>query len=81
MTENDAPMPPKKDMTPWEALGIVWEIGAAIAIPTVLSALIGRWLDRRFGTTPLFLILMLLISLGICAVIVVKRGKEIAKKL
>jgi F0F1-type ATP synthase assembly protein I len=78
MPENPLP---KKDPSIFEAVGIVWDIVVIVAVPTILIALIGRWLDRRFGTTPLFLGIGLLLTLIVLAVVVTKKGKEIAKKL
>ena len=43
------------------ALGL--ELGFAIAIPLVGFLLFGLWLDRKIGTTPLFMILFLLAGL------------------
>ena len=43
------------------ALGL--ELGFAIAIPLVGFLLFGLWLDRKIGTTPLFMIIFLLAGL------------------
>ncbi|MBP9748715.1 AtpZ/AtpI family protein [Patescibacteria group bacterium] len=54
----------KEQKTPLQqALVIGWELGYSIAIPIVLLALGGRLLDRHFGTSPLFLLAGVLISL------------------
>lgn len=73
--------PPKKDPSLLQAVGIVWEITVLVALPTVLFSLMGRWLDRHFGTTPLFLGLSLLATLLVLTVLVLKKGKDIAKRL
>ncbi|MEO5927392.1 MAG: AtpZ/AtpI family protein [Patescibacteria group bacterium] len=78
MAENPLP---KKGPTMAEALGIVWEVVVMVVVPTLFFALIGRWLDRHFHTTPLFLGIGLLFTLVVIAVLVMKRGKEIAKRL
>jgi F0F1-type ATP synthase assembly protein I len=72
---------PSKDPNLLNALGIVWEVIAIVAIPTVGFALGGRWLDRHFGTTPLFLAFGLLLTLVVIGILVTKRGKAIANKL
>jgi F0F1-type ATP synthase assembly protein I len=46
-----------------QALLIGWELGYSIAIPLVLFALGGRLLDRHYGTSPLFLLIGVLVSL------------------
>ncbi len=40
----------------WQALGLAWELGYSIAIPLVIFAIGGRWLDRRLGTSPWLLL-------------------------
>lgn len=37
-----------------EALGFVWEVLVAIAVPIIIFALLGRWLDRTLDTHPWF---------------------------
>lgn len=76
----DNPLP-KKDPTIAEAIGIVWEVSLIVVIPTLAFGLAGRWLDRHFHTTPLFLALGLICTLGVIAVLVMKRGKDIAKRM
>lgn len=64
-------------MTNWQALDLVWDILLAIAVPSVLFALGGRWLDQRWHTTPLFLILGLLAALGITTLLVIRKAKKL----
>lgn len=79
--DEKVPSSEKKTISSLQAIGIVWEIFAAIAVPTVLAAFAGRWLDRRFETSPLFIILGLFIALAISGVIVVRKGRRIAKTM
>lgn len=73
---------PRKDgMSPWIALGIVWDLIISVAIPTVIFALLGRWMDQRLGTGCLFLIIGLVLALLVVTKIVLKKGKTIAKRL
>lgn len=72
---------PKKGVSPAEAIGIVWDILFAIAIPTMIFGLLGRWLDNRYGTSPLFLAIGLLCSLAAAGLVVVRKGKRIADRL
>lgn len=74
-------MPPKKDETPWKAVEIVANLGISIALPTILFAVGGYWLDKRYGTSPLFLIAGFILSLIVSAYIAVKKGRQIAKQL
>jgi len=44
------------------ALKIAGDFGVAIAAPAVVAALLGNWLDGKYSTYPLFLILCLLVA-------------------
>ena len=46
----------------WVALGFAWRLGYSIAIPLVVLLLVGRLLDKRFGTSPWLLITGLALS-------------------
>ncbi|HZT80695.1 MAG TPA: AtpZ/AtpI family protein [Gemmataceae bacterium] len=45
----------------WQGLGLVGAVGWMVSLPAVLGALLGRWLDGRFGTG-LFWTLSLLVA-------------------
>lgn len=55
---------------------IIADFGGAIAVPVVISALVGKWLDVRFGTNPLFILLFLFIALFFTSVLVAKKSKK-----
>ncbi|MEI7777473.1 MAG: AtpZ/AtpI family protein [bacterium] len=44
-------------------IALVFELGYTIAVPLVLFALGGRFLDKRLGTSPLFLLVGIFLSL------------------
>jgi len=77
----DEKKPAEKAPSAWTALSLVSEIGIAIAIPTVLCALGGRWLDRQYGTSPLFLTVGLFVALAVSGVLVVRKGNRYVKTL
>jgi ATP synthase protein I len=39
-----------RQITFWQGLGLVGAIGWMVSLPTVLGALLGRWLDGLFAT-------------------------------
>ena len=63
------------------ALGMAWDLGWIIALPLVLLALGGRVLDNKLGTSPLFLIAGLLLSLVVSSLLVYRKIKEISKDI
>lgn len=45
----------------WSLLGLVLSHGATMGITVYLAVLGGRWLDRRLGTEPLFMALLVVL--------------------
>jgi len=39
------------------------EIGLRISLPLVIMIMVGLWIDNRFGTKPLFILIMVGLSL------------------
>jgi len=58
------------------AFRIVGEFGAAIAAPVVLLALLGKHLDSKYGTRPLFLIAGFALAAALSTLYVVRRTKS-----
>lgn len=59
-----------------DALSFVWDVIFSIAIPTTLFALLGRWLDQRWHTSPWMTILGLILALGLAFVLVMRKAKQ-----
>lgn len=53
----------KNNQSTWSALSLAWQLGYSIAIPLVVLALLGRLLDKKFGTSPWLLLAGVLVSL------------------
>ncbi len=70
----------QKPDSSWSALGLAWELGYMIAIPLVLFALIGRFLDKKLGTSPFLLLAGILISIGVTSWLVYRKTREIIEK-
>ena len=64
----------------FKATGFVWEILISIALPTTVFALFGRWVDRRLQTTPLFIIMGLIVALTIAFTLVQRKAKQFLKE-
>ena len=58
MDKND-----KKNQETWSALSLAWQLGYTIAIPLIVLALVGRFLDKRFGTSPWLLLVGIFLSI------------------
>lgn len=73
---------PKKTSasTLFTTLGIAWGFGYTIAIPLVVLALLGRWVDNHWHTSPWGLIAGILLSIVISSVgLVMKFTKLMAE--
>jgi len=67
-TENSA----AKGLKTWS---LAWELGYMIAVPIILFALLGRFVDENFHTSPLFLLLAILLSLILTGFLIWKKIK------
>jgi F0F1-type ATP synthase assembly protein I len=66
-----------KKSNDFSAISLAWELGYSIAVPLVLLALGGRFLDKKLDTTPFLLIAGILISILTSSYIVYKKTTDI----
>lgn len=59
------------------AVRLAWSLGYIIAIPAVLFGFGGAYLDKHLGTSPWVLLFSLALAMGISAVGIYRRLKEI----
>ena len=71
----------KKNEKPWSAMSLAWELGYSIAVPLVGLALIGRFLDKKFESSPWFLLIGILISITISSYLIYRKTVDILNKL
>lgn len=62
------------------AFRIFADFGASIAVPAVLAALLGKWLDGRYQTAPLFLVGGFVVAFGLTAFSIVKKARHYQKE-
>ncbi|HRY82801.1 MAG TPA: AtpZ/AtpI family protein [Candidatus Moranbacteria bacterium] len=67
----------KSQENSWSALSLAWSLGYSIAVPLVVLALIGRFLDKKMGTSPWMLLLGIIISIAVSSYMVYKKSVEI----
>ena len=58
------------------AMKIAGDFGATIAIPVVISALIGQKMDSLYGTRPLFLIIGMVLAAILTGLLIYKKAKK-----
>jgi ATP synthase protein I len=64
----------------WSALRLAWQLGYTIAIPVVVLALAGRYLDKKLGTSPWFLLGGVLLSIIASSYAIYKKTLDIIGK-
>lgn len=69
-----------KNQGSWSAVSLAWELGYSIAVPLVVLALGGRFLDKKLGTTPWMLLAGILLSIIISSYIVYKKTIGVMNK-
>lgn len=65
----------------WSALNLAWELGYTIALPIVIFGFGGAWLDKKFGTSPAFLLAGIGLSVIISGVAVYRKIIAITGKI
>lgn len=66
-------MAQRESSTVWVVLELAGTIGFTIAVPLVFFALVGRWMDRQYDTSPLFLLSGIILSLVITTVALARK--------
>ncbi len=83
--EPTPPAHPHKDVSPKDStmlgFGFALDLGYTIAIPAVLFGLLGGYLDKRMGSSPLYLFLCLGFAFFISFMIVWRKVKEIMARM
>ncbi len=79
MEENNIPKEKEVEKpikTKAELIAFAYDLGFAIILPLALLGFGGRYLDRSLGTSPIFLLAGLLLSLVSTGIIIVKKVKK-----
>lgn len=58
------------------AMRIFADFSGTIAVPAVLAAFLGKWLDGKYHTAPTFLILCLVMALAATVLVIVRKAKR-----
>jgi len=72
---------PQKDISPWEAMGLVWDILWTVVILTLIFAFGGVYLDKLAGTKFIFTVIGFILLIVIGKKILLKKAKKITDRL
>jgi F0F1-type ATP synthase assembly protein I len=62
------------------AFRIIGEFGAIIAVPVVFMAILGKWLDGRYDTAPLFLVGGFILAALLSGISIHRRAKRFGQE-
>ncbi|KKR47272.1 MAG: hypothetical protein UU22_C0002G0019 [Parcubacteria group bacterium GW2011_GWA2_40_8] len=62
------------------AFALGWEMGYTITVPLVLFALLGRFADKYFSTSPVFLLTGIILSIFVSVFLLYHKVKRIIKE-
>ncbi|MSR67864.1 AtpZ/AtpI family protein [Candidatus Peribacteria bacterium] len=65
----------------WSLLPIVFEIGYLIALPAVVFGFAGASIDKKLGSSPIFVLVGLALAFVVSALVVFRKVHSITKKL
>jgi len=69
-----------KKTNSFSALSLAWNLGYTIAVPLVVFALAGRFLDKKLETSPWLLLFGILLSIALSSYLVYKKTLDIIGK-
>lgn len=58
-------------------LGIVWTIGFMVAVPLVGFALLGKYADTAFGSSPLFFLIGVVLSIIVSSIMIFRKTVQL----
>lgn len=59
--------------------GMVGELGFVIAVPLLVAIVAGIWIDKKFSTTPLFMIVGILLAITVSTITIGRKIKQLNK--
>jgi len=69
----------KDDEKTWNVLGLAMELGYTIAIPIVLFGVGGAYLDKQWETSPIFLLIGVVVSIILSIFGIYRKTRNILK--
>ena len=71
----------KEQSAMWMALQVAYELGYLIALPIVFLGLSGAWMDKKFATSPLFLLIGITLAFIITSIGAYRKINTITDKI
>lgn len=65
--------------TLWRALNMALELGYTIAIPLVVLALVGRWADKQFDTSPWLFLVGIVLAIVSSSILLIRKFSKLLR--
>ncbi len=65
----------------WQAVSLTFKFGYTITIPLVALALGGRFLDKKFDSSPLLLLVGIVLSLIVSSTVLLVKVKKVMEEM
>lgn len=65
----------------WQAVGLAWQFGYTITIPLIALVLAGRFLDKKFDSSPLLLLTGIVLSMIFSSIVLLVKVKKVMKEI
>ncbi len=63
----------------FSVVSLAWELGYVVAVPLIIFALVGRFLDKKLETSPWIFLLGVVISIIVSVFMVYRKADKIIK--
>lgn len=73
-------MPPQRPVF-WMIVDLAMNLGFIIALPLILLGLGGRWLDHKYGTSPMFLLGGIVLAMVVTGIALVRKFADFKKMM
>ena len=77
----ESPAAKKEKSIFWQAISLAFQFGYTITIPLVILVLLGRFLDKKFDSSPIFILTGIIISMIISGVALFLKMKKILAEM
>lgn len=72
---------PSPSVSLGQALRIAGDFGVSLAVPAVVATLLGAFLDKKFGTTPWIMLILLVLAFVGSTRSLIQKAKQYAKDI
>ena len=65
----------------WQAVGLAFQFGYTIAVPLIALVLAGHFLDKKFDSSPILLLVGIVLSLIASSIVLLVKVKRVMEEI